>query len=401
MKILSVTPFFPLPGLEYFGIFVRQQMVALRAVGVEVQVVAPVPLSPFPISLLTPRWRVFARTPATSVVDGVVVRRPRFLAFPRYILFSTYEARMAPAVERAAAQARRDFPFEVVHAHAAFPAGNAALRLKATYGVPVVVTVHGYDLYDLLRRGPVFREAAGRAFAGADRIVFVSERLRKLYLREFGESDKLEVVGNGVESGQAPARWNMAESHGVAGPMVVSVAVLVPRKGLEFVVRAIARIVAEFPGLLLLVIGDGPSRRSLEREVAALGLKRHVRFMGAVDHATVLRYMAGADLFCLPSWDEGFGVVYIEALSVGTPVIACRGEGIDGIVRDGRHGLLVPPRDECALAAALRDLLGNPARARAMGERGRTELATRYTWSANARRMVEIFSSLGGTPSLA
>jgi glycosyltransferase involved in cell wall biosynthesis len=119
-----------------------------------------------------------------------------------------------------------------------------------------------------------------------------------------------------------------------------------------------------------------------------------VEFVGRVPHIRALQYIAAADVFSLPSWSEGFGIVYVEAMACGKPVIACRGEGPEDFVEHGKTGLLVKPRDVDNLVEALDFLLSNPEEARAMGERARKVVLENYTWEKNAEKIVKVYKEL-------
>ena len=104
--------------------------------------------------------------------------------------------------------------------------------------------------------------------------------------------------------------------------------------------------------------------------------------------------MAACDIFTLPSWSEGFGVVYLEAMATGRPVIGCEGEGIEDLVEQGKTGLLVKPKCVDSLVEALDFLLSYPEEARAMGERARKLVIENYTWGTNASKMIEVYRGI-------
>ena len=113
--------------------------------------------------------------------------------------------------------------------------------------------------------------------------------------------------------------------------------------------------------------------------------------MGRLSHKEVMKYIAEADIFSLPSWNEAFGVVYIEAMAHGKPVIGCQGEGIEDFVEHGKTGLLVKPKDVDSLAKAMDYLLSNPDEARPMGKRARKLVLENYTWKKNVERTIEVY----------
>lgn len=145
---------------------------------------------------------------------------------------------------------------------------------------------------------------------------------------------------------------------------------------------------------MYLVVGDGPERNALERLVSSLNLNTHVKLIGQVSHSKAMEYMAGCEIFTMPSWQETFGLVYIEAMAHAKPIIGVRGHGVDGIVEHGKTGMLVKPRDVDSLVEALDFLLNHLEEARAMGERGRKLVLENYTWEKNAERTIAVYEEV-------
>jgi glycosyltransferase involved in cell wall biosynthesis len=126
-----------------------------------------------------------------------------------------------------------------------------------------------------------------------------------------------------------------------------------PRKGLGTLLTAMARLRVAHPQARLRLVGQCPEEQHLRRLAARLGLGDTVAFLGHVPLPALAAEYANADVFCLPSRQEGFGIVYLEAMAAGLPVVACRSSAVPEVVADGDTGLLVPPLDPGALAVAL------------------------------------------------
>jgi glycosyltransferase involved in cell wall biosynthesis len=176
----------------------------------------------------------------------------------------------------------------------------------------------------------------------------------------------------------------------------VTVARLVERKGIDDLVHALARL--ERGRYHLEIIGSGPAEPALRELVARLGLRAEVRFMGALDRAGVAARLRAADLFTLPSRAEAFGNVFAEAMAAGLPVVGTAIGGITELVQDGRHGLLVPPRDPAALAAAISLLGEQPALRSAMGARNRAHAVTHLSWEAVTQRYLAVYATARQVP---
>jgi glycosyltransferase involved in cell wall biosynthesis len=176
--------------------------------------------------------------------------------------------------------------------------------------------------------------------------------------------------------------------------VVLSVGALSERKGHEYLIRAVAELRGDFPGLVCRIIGDGPERQKLNGLVDQLGLSGIVELRGKRPHAEVLGDMSWCDIFSLASWGEASGTVYGEAMQFGKPVIACQDEGITEVVQDEKHGRLVPARDSAALAAALRWLLADRSRLERIGEEARALANAELSYPHTARTLIDIYGKL-------
>jgi len=155
------------------------------------------------------------------------------------------------------------------------------------------------------------------------------------------------------------------------GPVVLCVARMYPRKRIGDLLRAARLVRQAVPGARVRIVGRGPDWEAVERLHGELGLQDSVDLLGDLTLGELAREYVGADVFCLPSVQEGFGIVFLEAMAAGLPVVACRAAAVPEVVLDGVTGVLVPPRDPAGLADALVTLLRAPARGRALGAEGR------------------------------
>jgi teichuronic acid biosynthesis glycosyltransferase TuaC len=394
MKVLVISHMYPSTFSEIGGIFVHQQVKELQKQGCEVKVISPIPWSPFPIKHLSRKWKRYADVPDKSIWEGVEVYYPRFLQFPRNVLLASSGKRMYSGIRKVVDKLYQDFKFDVIHAHVALPDGFAGMMIKQEYNIPLVVTIHGVDLYGTIHRNDSCRRSEGQVFRVADRIVLVSTELNQIARSNIGFPEKLNVVSNGIDPTEVAIVSDQLRSTYAGQKVIVSVSYLIARKGLGFNIKSVAQLADRYPDMKYLVIGDGPEANSLKRLVSDLNLENMVGFLGALSHSKVMEYMALADLLSLPSWNEAFGMVYIEAMAHGKPVIACEGEGITDVIENGKTGLLVKPKDVDSLAQAMDFLLSNPEKAHEIGERARKLVLETYTWEKNARRYVEIYREL-------
>lgn len=331
---------YPNPAEPIRGMFVAEQVRATAGL-VRWSVVAPVPYVPRALAPML--GEPYVR--GADVVDGVTVRRPRYLVAPRRLAHRFAPPAIAVAARRAFEDARREVDAEFVHAHELFTGGGAARRLCAPTGLPFVVTVHGQDLYSNLGR-TAWRLELQRAVDAAAAIVCVSNRLAADVVgRLRADPAKIAVVPNTYDT----ERFREVQRNRGDGVRFISVGRLVPEKGHDVLLEAFARVTAEIPGARLTIVGDGVRRAALESQAASLGVAASVRFTGALAGDALAAELASADVFVLPSRSEGFGVVVVEALATGMPVVATRCGGPEDIVTSD-SGILVDVGDPEALA---------------------------------------------------
>jgi glycosyltransferase involved in cell wall biosynthesis len=253
---------------------------------------------------------------------------------------------------------RREFPFDLIHAHFTYPDGYVATHLGRRYGVPVVITEHApwrpwMDRYPRVRRQAVWA-SKHCAFHFA-----VSNALRDMIAHFAGESQRLQVVPGGVDG----SVFKVADDRPSYIPnQILFVGIMRPVKGVDILLKAMRLLMDRGRRVRLVLVGEGfydSYRREYERlheMVAHLGLTQHVEFAGAKRGVELVQYMQQSALLVLPSRRESLGMVLVEALACGTPVVATRCGGPEDIVTDA-VGILVPPEDPEALAQGIEQVL--------------------------------------------
>ena len=182
-------------------------------------------------------------------------------------------------------------------------------------------------------------------------------------------------------------------------PVILTVARLVERKGVQWVIGAMPRVLAEYGDARYVVAGDGPYRAELERTVEAVlppPLRGAVTFLGAVSDSEKFALYHACDVFAMPSAEEGFGLVFAEAGAFGKPVVGCDVMGVPEAVAHGETGLLVPPADADAVGGAILRLLRDEKERTQMGERGRRRVESMASWSESARQYRQLIRDLKG-----
>ncbi|MGH7516844.1 MAG: glycosyltransferase [Gemmatimonadales bacterium] len=270
----------------------------------------------------------------------------------------------------------------VFHAHLNWPlACKFGLVAAALRRVPAVVaTVHLFVEGLMNRNVRLQVRAVG---AGVHRYLTVSRHVRDRLAAIGLPERKLRVVPNGIDPAPFTQPADPMLRTGLAGspdrPVVFTAARLSSQKALDVLLSAAALV----PEAVFVIAGEGPERAALEARAAALGITERVRLLGA--RHDVAELLAACDLFVLPSLVEGLPLSVLEAMAAAKPVVATRIGGTDEAVVDGKTGILVPPGDPGALAAAIHTFLADPERARRSGEAGRDRVRARFT----ARAMVD------------
>lgn len=327
---------------------------------------------------------------AGDAADKLVVPVGR----PRSVPFNRSVARIAPSVRayRNTVAALRDLSPDVVHVHEPeVPAVALAASMRAGRKgePPVVGTFHAWSDRDRAYRAvsPAARRVAVRL---AIRVAVSPAAQRyhadalRLPLGDF------RVVPNGVDVDQFADAEPLPELADAERPLLLFVGRLERRKGLEILIRAFLRLRAFRPEVRLCVIGDGPERSRCESLLPA-SVRPDVLFVGAVREADKARYFRSADVFVAPNLGgESFGIVLLEAMSAGLPVVASDIPGFRTVVRDGREGRLVEPGDGFGLADALGTLLDDSRLRAAMAEQGRRQ-ADAHAWPRVAARVADIY----------
>jgi glycosyltransferase involved in cell wall biosynthesis len=315
------------------------------------------------------------------------MRLSAYLQSPLYFWFG----------ERALVRLVRRERIEFVHAHWILPNGYLAARAAARTGVPYGVTLHGSDIF-MAERNPLFRRLAKRALQGASYVTSCSGELRDRLVNVAGGryGDRIRLVANGtdlapVESAGEGRAVRTRLGFSPDAPLVAAVGRMVDKKGFGFLLEAIPAVLSARPETRFVFGGGGELLESLRDRAAKLGVGDAVRFTGALSQPQVVELIGAADVFAMPSVRDsggnvdGLPIVVLEAMAQAKPVVGTAISGLPLAVRDGETGRLVPERDAAALAAAILELLADPATAARFGAAGRERVRTELNWPAIAR----------------
>lgn len=385
MKVAIVAEFYPRRADPVLGIWAHRQALAARDAGAEVRVLVLHRLVP-PRSALhagpaqaARALYALARQPRRETRDGLQVAYVRYLSPPRSGSYHAWGAWAAPALALALARLRREFRYELIHAHNAIPTADAVRRTRP--GVPVAISLHGGDVLYTAPRSRAGAAAVRKSLASAATVLANSHDIAEL-ARDRGALDTRVVhLGTDLPDARAGGGRPPRRRSERTAPALVTVGHLVARKRHADVIRALAVLAKRQPTLRYEIVGDGPERAALERLARELGVAERVAFHGQLPHEQALALARGCTLFAMPSTEEAFGVAYVEAMAGGVPAIGCRGEpGPEEIAAAGDGFVLVPPGDIERLTQRIDELLGDPQRLREASMRARETVAAHFTW---------------------
>ena len=311
MRILLVTHLYPSPSYPYLGVFVKNQVEAFRNVGVEVLLSAV----SFP-------------------------SRGKSFVFLKYLLLFSRTLRLL------------FLPFDLVHVHYIYPPGLLGLMVKCIRRVPLVVTSHGGDINDMAERNGINKFFTAVILKFSDAIITVSEDIKKKIVARYAiPTEKVRVINMGVNS-------KIFKPFPREEPEEKIILLFVGRlervKGLDIILESLLYLPQE---VHLLVIGEGREKGKYKRFVRDKGLQKRVEFLGGFPQEKLPFMYSQAHLTVIPSREESFGLVGLESMSCGTPVIASSRGGLTEYIKDGINGFLVPSEEPAAWSEKISKVL--------------------------------------------
>jgi glycosyltransferase involved in cell wall biosynthesis len=402
MRVLFLASYFPRPSKPLIGTWALEQARALAQL-TDLRVVCFTPYIPSIFALLKRArpWVIVppAHTwpPTTEGQKGVRTTYLKTLYYPippfKKVGHRNPEPQMAGAWRSVRGRLLAivdEFQPAVIYGHHTAMNGYMAERIFRLRNIPFVITDHDYQEISDCGQLPKRKKMFDRIKTAASQNICVSRHMENETRRLFPNVCTTTVY-NGINKIPADMLSQPRPEELRGKQVVLSVGMFAPRKGFPLLVEAFAQASQSQPNAVLRIVGDGEDRPAIEAMIRRHNLQGKVSLLGLQPQKQVFQEMAWADLFALVSWNEPFATVFIEAMGVGRPVITASDGGICDVVKDGVHGLVVPPKDAPAAARAIQALLSDEPRRRAMGEQGRALVETQLNWTANARRLIEFF----------
>ncbi|MAG91760.1 glycosyl transferase family 1 [Candidatus Woesearchaeota archaeon] len=293
---------------------------------------------------------------------------------------------------------RRHDP-DIIHAHWIVPQGLLASTLKSIYKKPLIVTIHGSDLFPL--KNSLFRYIQKSVLNACDVCTVNSIATKNEVIRRFPEfSHKIKVIPMGVDTKFfVPKNVKFKYKQYSNKKIALFVGRLNEQKGIEYLIKSLKNVKQKFPNTLLLIIGEGRYREKLEELVDSLELSDFVEFLGAVPHSKIIDYYNLADVFVMPSitskiGTEGQGLVLLEAMACGTCVIGTNTGGIPFIIKNNQSGLLVKEKSQSDLANKIIKIIGDNKLRNNFSKNASKFVKSNYSWQKIVKEFEKIYKKL-------
>jgi glycosyltransferase involved in cell wall biosynthesis len=286
------------------------------------------------------------------------------------------------------------FKPELIHAHFTWPSGYVAMKLKEELGIPYLITSHGYDAYELPFRNKFYFNIVKEVLDNANQIITVSNNNQNVMVKKLNvPPEKITVIPNGYDPKSfRPLDKNIMRkklSLPFDKKIVLSVGNLAPIKGQIHFVKAAKEIINKRKDTLFILIGDGPERENLNKEIKKLNLKDNFILPGAKPYNEIPSWINACDIFVIPSLNEAGPAVLLEALACGKPVIGTEVGIIPEIIPKDNLGLVVPTADANALADGILKMLDT-----GWDDKYIQDCVKKYTWENVAEKIVSIYSEI-------
>ena len=383
--LLIITDRYPHSGDYLSSSFVKNQVEQLKCHFKKVYVISLTPYVPKLFSHLpfvNPRWKrdVLAQDYEYENVQ---------VFFARYFTLPIPFARMRKGDASLKAAKRliihKGIKFDLIHAHFTWPSGYVGVRLKEEYGKPVITTIHeNGDWFD--QEVEMNHPLINTAWSGADALIRVNRKDVPV-LKRYNE--RVYSIPNGFSPAFHPIDTVIARDRlGLPGnaKVIFTLGNLNKRKGFNYLIDAMEHICSQRDDVLCFIGGAGLERGSLQGQIDRLRLGEKVKLLGSVPGDQLTLWMNACDIFVLPSLSESFGIVQLEALACGKPVVATRNGGSEEVIISDEYGLLADPADPEDLAEKILVALDRKWDGEAI-----LRYAEQFTWENIAQQIIEVY----------
>lgn len=282
---------------------------------------------------------------------------------------------------------------DIIHSHWIIPSGLVCSVLKLIFRKPLIISVHGSDVA-LIRR-PFLKSIGKQILKNTDICTVNSTATRDSVLDVFRlNKKKIKIIPMGVDLNLfKPLSRRIYRSNPERGPVILTVGRLDKNKGFNYLIDAMPKVIHKFPEAKLIVAGIGHEKDNLTSQIKRLNLEKNTSMVGGVQNKNLPIFYNMADIFVLPSLREGLGVVLLEAMACGTPVIGSNVDGITDIIINNETGILTMPKDSQNIAEKIIMLLSDRELRQKFSEKGLKFVKEKFSWDIVAKQFIEIFSN--------
>ena len=344
----------------------------------------------------------FPGAPDYEEVDGVKIYRtvtelghPNFLTWA--LLFNHF-------LEKRLGEVSQQVEFDILHVHDWLSA-PAGISSKYRLGKPMVLTVHSTEV----GRAQGIHNPDSFAIDGmewwatyeASKVIVTSGSMKGEICGHFHlPADKIEIISNAIESTNYNASIDRQSVRGRYGighheKLVLCVGRLVPQKGIEHLIHAVPSISWRHPEARFIIVGEGWLKGHLEYLARTTGQGWKIRFTGFIPDSEVIALMTSADVLVIPSIYEPFGIVALEGMAAGVPIVASQVGGLAEVVEHDRTGILVYSRNPESVAWGVDRILSDPGHAHWLTENAREMIQKTYSWEAIAKKTMKVYKEVG------
>ncbi|MZH04593.1 MAG: glycosyltransferase family 4 protein [Nitrospinae bacterium] len=392
LKVTVLTTSFPRFKGDNAGRFVCKFANELSLLGVIIKVIAPhdSKVVPAHYPFIVKHFRYFFPESMQSLVYGAGIASRiknnifRIFQFP-FLMFSFFLAARKNSGET-----------HIFHSYWTF-AGLVAMAVKMFNSTPVVINLWGSDI--LFLKVPVLWPLLCRIFNKADAIVCESEHFAEQLIEKGIFKERIHICRNGIDLEKFKVEENKFQPKELQlpldCPLILAVGNLSERKGHNYLLAALPRILADYGPVKLVIVGEGEFRDSLESNIEKRGLEKHVSLVGFQSEENIPSWLNLADIFVLPSLLEGTPNILLEAMACKLPILTTDVGGIGSVIKDGYNGIIIPPRSESKLAEGVISLLQDPDLCQRLAVNAQSTLHSQYgNWKKQASVLKTLYSQV-------
>jgi glycosyltransferase involved in cell wall biosynthesis len=340
----------------------------------------------------------FPGAPNYEEMKGVKVHRvPTELGHPNFL---TWVLLFNHFLGKRIADLSREIDFDIIHIHDWLTA-FVGISVKHYLKKPMILTIHSTEI----GRSQGLHTPDSLSIDGlewwasyeAHKVLVTSRSMKKENCDHFHlPGDKVSIIPNGIDTSMVTTPQDRGVVRGRYGvgwdeKLVLCVGRLVPQKGVRYFIRAIPTIVKHHPNAKFVIVGEGWSREYLETLAHSSVHEQKITFTGFIPDAELIALMHSADVLVVPSIYEPFGIVALEGMASGVPVVASQVGGLAEIIEHDRTGVLVYPRKPASVAWGIDKVLSNPDHAKWLTQNAQEEIKKTYSWESVAIRTVEVY----------